>query len=241
MKKVALSLALSSVALFAGKNVVVADVPPVDVPTQKTIANDVSNGVALKLGTLGVGVDYEHFFTDKFALRGNINYFKYTKDKTIKDVPFHGKLTLFTAGILADYHPWASSFRVSGGVYYNGNKFSVTGKQTRNIKLGNTNYDAGSITLSGKIDFKKVAPYLGIGWSSTEVNGWHFTADIGVMYHGKPKVKLNGKLKSNYSGNNVYTQAQLDADVKAKENEIYNKIKKYKFYPVISIGIEKKF
>ena len=237
MKKIALSLALCSVVLFAGKNVVVADVPPASVP--QVVNNTISNGVALKLGTLGVGADFEHFFNNKFALRANVNYFKYTKDKTIKDVPFHGKFTLFTAGVLADYHPWESAFRVSSGLYYNGNKFTVSAKQNQSITINGHRYNAGDISMNGKIDFNKVAPYLGIGWSSTEVNGWHFTADIGVMYHGKPKVHLQGKISStNTSG---YTQSDLNRDVKAKENEIYNKIKKYKYYPVISIGIEKKF
>jgi len=235
MKKIALALAISSVALFAGKDVTPVTTPAVDVPTPAP-AKISNNGVALKIGTLGVGLDYEHYFNNKFALRANLNGFKLNKTKTIKGVPFKGKLKLFTAGILADYHPWATSFRVSGGLYYNANKFDVTAKKSGTVTLNGTTYNLGDIVINGKIDFNKVAPYLGIGWSSTESNGWHLTADIGVMYHGKPKVKLNGKVTGG-----GYSQSQLDQDLKVKENEIRNKIKKYKFYPVISIGIEKKF
>jgi len=239
MKKIALSLALCSVALFAGKNVVVADVPPVDVPAQKTIANDVSNGVALKLGTLGVGVDYEHFFTDKFAVRLNVNGLTYTKNKTIKGIPFHAKLTLLTAGILADYHPTGNSFRISGGLYYNGNKLDINAKTTASKSLtvnGTTYTNTAKVSVNGKIDFQKADPYVGVGWSSTELQGWHFTADLGVMYHGTPKVHLTGK--SNLTG---AAKNKFNSDVENERVKIYNEAKDYKFYPVISIGIEKKF
>jgi len=237
MKKITLALAISSVALFAGKDVTPVTTPAVDVPTPAP-AKISNNGVALKIGTLGVGLDYEHFFNKKFALRTNINYFKYTKNhKNIGDVNYDAKLTLFSAGLLADYHPWASSFRLSTGIYYNGNKLKGTARPTSGtVTYGGQTYNSNDISwVKAKVDFRKVAPYLGIGWSSVESNGWHFSADIGVLFVGKPKIYTKA-----YSSNPII-QAQLNNDVNTEKQKIYKDVKKYKYWPVISIGIEKKF
>ncbi len=85
MKRVILSaLAISSIA-FAGKNVAPVAVPPVSVPSVAPAAIS-SNGVALKVGTLGVGVDIEHMYNQKFGMRLNVNGFKLNKTKTYDEI-----------------------------------------------------------------------------------------------------------------------------------------------------------
>ena len=235
MNKVILSaLAISSIA-FAGKNVAPVAVPPVSVPAVAPAAVS-SNGVALKVGTLGVGVDVEHMFNQKFGMRFNVNGLNLTKTKTYDNIKYKAKLKLLSAGLLADYHPWGSMFRVSGGVYYNGNKITGTAKPAGSVTYGGKTYAIGQIgKIDAKIDFKKVAPYLGIGWSSTESSGWHFTTDIGVMYVGKPKVNLKAH------ANNSALQNDLDNHTASEEAKVYKDVKKYKWWPVVSIGIERKF
>lgn len=236
MKKLVVLSMVASVA-FAGKNVELAPVEPVPVVPAKA-DRVTSNSVSLKLGTLGVGVDLEHMFNKKFALRLNVNGLKVSKSKSIEGIDYDLDLKLLTAGLLADYHPWESSFRLTAGAYYNKNK--ITGHaeptQSKSITIGDKTYTySDKISVDAKIDFKKFAPYIGFGWSSTEVNGWHFTADIGAMYHGTPKVSLKS-----YTTNNAI-KAQLETETKKEEQELYNKVKKYKWYPVVSIGIQKKF
>ena len=235
MKRVILSaLAISSIA-FAGKNVAPVAVPPVSVPSVAPAAIS-SNGVALKVGTLGVGVDFEHMFNQKFGMRLNVNGFKLNKTKTYDEIKYKAKLKLLSAGLLADYHPWGSMFRVSGGVYYNNNKITGTARPTGTVTYGGKTYNVGEIgRIDAKIDFKKVAPYLGIGWSSTESSGWHFTTDIGVMYVGKPRVNLKAH------ANDPTIQNDLDSRTADEEAKVYKDVKKYKWWPVISIGIERKF
>jgi len=235
VKKSIFILGMSSVLLFAGKNVELSSVAPVDVNPAPAVS---SNALALKVGTLGVGVDIEHMFNKKFGMRFNLNGLKITKDKSIKGIEYNLTAKLLTAGLLADYHPWESNFRLSAGLYYDGNKFTGCAKPTlsKDIKLGDKTYTVSDdIRVSAKIDWKKFAPYAGIGWSSTEVDGWHFSADIGVMYIGKPKVNINA-----ISGG-VVPQSELDTESRKQEIKTYNEIKKYKFYPVVMLGVQKKF
>lgn len=237
MKKLSFIVA-TTISLMAGKNVapVVSTPTPVPAPAPAPILS--SDAIDLKLSTLGVGVDYEHMFNKKFGLRFNINGFRLTKNKVYDDIKYHAKLKLFSAGILADYHPWGGIFRISTGAYYNKNKITGTAKPNKSVTIGNTIYTPDQIgQVNAKIDFKKFAPYLGIGWSSVEHDGWHFVADIGVMFSGKPRVHIKAKAKPAFSS----LQSQLDQDAKKEERNVYHDVKKYKFWPVIAIGIQKRF
>ncbi len=243
MKKIIALAVVTSALTFAGKNVIPAPSEPVAVTPPPAMEDKLtSHGIGLKIGTLGVGVDIEHYFSKKHALRFNPNYFKYTKDnKEIGDVSYDAKLTLKNVGLLYDYHPWESSFRISLGAYYNGNKLTGTARPSGSVTFGGKTYNPGEIgRVEAKVDFKKVAPYLGIGWSSPDKEGWHFIGDIGVMYVGSPKIWTKAyasKTLPNYN----QIQADLDNRVETEKQKIYNDVKKYKWWPVISIGIQKKF
>jgi outer membrane protein W len=229
MRKV-LVLSLVAASAFAGKNVAVAPVAPVPVENVAPAAI-ASHSISLKAGTLGVGVDIEHMFNKKHALRFNINGLKVSKTKTLDDVKYDLDLKLLNAGLLYDYHPWEGSFRLSVGVYYNGNKIEGSATPASNVTIGNTTYTPAQVgRIDAKIDFKKIAPYIGIGWSSTETKGWHFTADIGVMYSGTPKVSLK-------TTSNLVSQADIEQEIQNVKDDI----KKYRWWPVLTIGIQKKF
>ena len=261
MKKMLLATAFTTVALLAGKDVIpaVSDPTPVvdSAPAATTLPNLTqrdyltSHGLGLKVGTLGVGVDFEHFFTKKHALRINPNYLKITRDdEEIEGINYDAELKLQNAGLIYDYHPWGTAFRVSTGIYYNGNKLTATARpsSTETYTIGNHKYQLDSqASIDAKVDFKKVAPYVGIGWSSAEKNGWHLIADIGVMYVGSPKVdyKVNSAtgtikdltLNQEISINSTILNEQIDKEAA----EIKDEIDDYKWWPVLTIGIQKKF
>ncbi len=233
MKKIFLAFCCSTF-LFAGKNVVPAAAEPVNVPTPAPAMPISSHAIDLKIGTLGVGMDIEHMFNKKFGVRFNINGGQITRHKTYDDIYYDAKLKLFSAGILADYHPWGGIFRITTGLYYNRNKITATATPTGSVEIGNETF-TNVVDVDAKIEFNKLAPYIGIGWSSVEHNGWHFVADIGVMYSGRPKVHIKA------TSSDPTIQSQLDSQARIEEQNVYNDVKKYKFWPVISIGIQKRF
>jgi len=233
MKKVMLiASVLATSSLFAGKNVIPATAEPINVPTPQVPAleNETLYNANLKIGTLGVGVDISRAINPNLAIRLNlVNYFKYNKKKKIGQVNYDAHLKLLSAGLLLDYFPSdTSTFRITTGAYYNKNKLYGTATSTTNIKIGNTTYPYVA-KVDTEITFKKFAPYLGIGWGNKpSKNSWQFSFDLGVMYQGSPKVSLSAP------GVNP-------SDIVAEEAKINKDVKKYKWYPVVSIGISKSF
>ncbi|NPA28251.1 MAG: hypothetical protein GXN91_04345 [Epsilonproteobacteria bacterium] len=243
MKRATTLLIGATIALLA-KGVELAPAEPIAVtPTPSTnLESLISHGASLKIGTLGVGADFEHMFNKKHGVRLNVNGIKISRDEELDDITYDLDLKLFTAGILYDYHPWEGSFRVTTGLYYNNNKLEGTARPTSPVTIGDRTYQPDQIgQIDAKIDFEnEVAPYVGIGWSSTEKNGWHFTADIGVMYAGEPQVWAQAT-----PGPALQDQPdlvnQLQQDIEKERQNIYEDIKDYKWWPVIMIGVQKKF
>lgn len=193
------------------------------------------SGIALtgKLGTLGYGVELGLGSSDKFSTRIGLNSFtrKYNADSGKVNYDF--KLQLQTASLLADWYPFAGSFRTSGGVLYNNNKISLTAKPTNgNYVINGVSYTDTQIgTLQATLTFNKVAPYFGIGWGNpvAKDKGWGMTSDLGVLFQGKPKVDMTVTCASSCP--------QLQADAAAENTKLQNDLSNFKFWPVASVGI----
>ena len=192
------------------------------------------DGIIFKFGTLGLGVDYEHYLNDYFAIRFNINKAKLSQKRTMLEIPFNGTVNLFTAGVLLDFHLGKSPFRLTGGLYYNGNRGEVTGRAENKLIINNHDFNLKPTYLYGKINFKKSAPYFGLGWSSVGYRGIHLSADFGILYHGTPKFTIKGETTQ-------LIKAEFDKELNNQKKSIFNILKDYDIYPVISIGIEAKF
>ncbi len=270
MKKVIspiVALALASSLSFAGKNTVKADDVVIDIPTVEKVYDDSFYTLGLKVGTLGVGIDASYPLTHNFSIRGNVNgfYYKRNLNDIINDPTFNsfggnadGELTLLTVGLLVDYFPFdESDFRLSGGVYYNGNELKITGdaaNATQTFTYNGTTYTGADLgTVTGNSVFDKVAPYIGIGWGNRgDEEGWSWSLDIGALYQNVPQIEAKAELTTNAVNLAAatikgYSQASIDADVNAEVTKENNDIKnsdfaKYtKFYPVIAIGITYSF
>ncbi|OIO71610.1 MAG: hypothetical protein AUJ58_00065 [Zetaproteobacteria bacterium CG1_02_55_237] len=163
------------------------------------------------------------------------NGFRYNTTVTNTSVHYDAKLKLMSVGALADFYPFAGKFRVTAGAYYNGNKLTLTGVPNgASYVINGTTYtsaQAGSVT--GTMDFNKLAPYAGIGWGDAVSSGSPigFNVDLGVLYQGKPKTTLSA----------TGAAAGLTADIAAEKTKLDNNVKKYKFYPVASVGVSYNF
>lgn len=228
------SITLSSSA-FGGNTFVAPLVPILDIETPSYYT------VALKAGTLGIGVDFSLPLNDYFSARLNINGFSYTGDTTQDDVDYEATATLLTAGILLDYYPiHSSAFRVSAGVYYNGNVFEGDAQVNKAITLGTTSYNIGEIgSLAIESKLNEVAPYVGIGWGNKGTEeGWGFSLDVGAMYHGEVGIDATVKPSTALA---TSTEAVLVANVETERKNIEDDMSAYSFYPVIMIGVSYAF
>lgn len=199
--------------------------------------------VAGDIGTTGVG------FHASFPLRPNLNlrlglgYLGYSYSGSTSDMDYDLKLNANTYDALLDWYPKKdSAFRLTTGLAYNGNKIDVHGRPNAagNFTVGGNTYDAASVgNVNGKVNFNKVAPYLGIGWGrpSKEDKGWSFSADVGVLLQGSPKTTLNS------SGCTASTAVcnQFANDVARENAALQDEVNKFKVYPVLRVGISYKF
>ena len=202
--------------------------------------------VGAKIGTLGFGIDGTVGMSEKLNLRVNLNTGKCKNDDTDKKYSETGDLELFSAGLLADYHPFSNGFRVSGGVYYSDIDLdSTSSKPENNTQIGDKKYDLTSDTTTKfGVSNSGVAPYLGIGWGNAIAKGspWGFSLDVGVMYQGDSDVKLSmsGTAKDSKTGEviNLATNSEFKENLKKEKSSIEDDLN---LYPVISLGVSYKF
>jgi len=185
-----------------------------------------------KISSLGLGLEAAFPVTQSVDARIGLNGFNYSFNKVTssngQSTTYNGNLDMQSLQALADWHPWQSSFRLTGGLVYNNNKFSGTAQPTGGvIYLGGTPYTVGAASVNATVDFNKIAPYLGIGWGRTPKNsGFSFTSDIGVLYAGTPNTSVTAV--------NFIASSSDIANANASLKDALNS---FKFYPVVSIGI----
>ncbi len=210
------------------------------VESVSTISGDRFYDVGLKAGTLGVGIEVSTPISENLAIRFNINGASYSRSETEQEIDYDGDIDFFNAGLMLDYFPIEdSSFRLSGGAYYNGNELSAIAKpRNGTYSLAGIEYDAELISsLNAGGDFDEFAPYIGLGWgNNTSLEGFSFSLDVGVLV-SSPNVDLDVT-------RGAATDAEWNLIQKSAENEQdaidddYNDIA---VYPVVMLGVTYRF
>jgi len=195
--------------------------------------------IGVRASTAGIGAEGATAITDWLGVRVGINYLTYSYTGTKSDVEYNFDLDLLNAPILVDWHPFKGAFRLSGGIYINGNELNAQGNPVGpgTFDINGVTYTAAQIgTLKGKIDFNPVAPYLGFGWDTSfgKKRGFGFVFDLGAFYQGRPEADLSvtGPISSN---------AAFLNDLAQEEADLQNALDAFKVYPVLAIGINYKF
>jgi hypothetical protein len=193
-------------------------------------------GIALKAGTLGLGAEFTKSLTDKVNFRIGGNLFTYSYSGTEDDVSYDFDLKLKNFSGLVDLHPTGGAFRISGGLVSNSNKVEALSTSTGTYSIGNGNYTQAQVgVLTGKIDFKKTAPYAGIGFgNSAKGAGVGFVFDAGVVFQGAPKATLTATGTASSS-------ATFQNDLRNEQFNLQEDLNSFKYYSVVSIGIAFKF
>ncbi|MFN3792452.1 hypothetical protein [Massilia sp.] len=195
------------------------------------------------LGTTGAGVHLVVPMESTLNGRFGANYLKHDFDKRsgLVDYKLDGKLATFD--VLFDWYVIPhSSFRLTGGILYNGTRFKALGTPSASGSFtfnGNT-YSTGDLgALKGEVNFRRAAPYIGIGWGNalTPNKRWNFHADLGVFHQGKARVNL---IAYGCTGSQTFCK-QLASDVNVEELRLQEQVSDYKIYPVLRGGVSYSF
>lgn len=194
--------------------------------------------ISVGASTLGFGVQAATaIIPGTLDVAVGLNRFNYNKSGTYTsngdNIPYNGNLRLETIPVLLDYYPFHGVFRITGGMMINENNLNaVAGGGSGTYTINGDTYTAQQVgTFTGKVSWRRVAPYLGIGWGSKAArhSGFSMGFDVGVLVTGSPRVALHA---SNPTGN-----AQLASDVAAAQANANNKASPYRFWPVIGLRV----
>lgn len=207
-----------------------------------TSGSAVAKGTVIgKVGTLGGGLEYVYPINSKLAIGLGANGFSYSESLEESDIDYDADLDMQSFSLVGDYHPFGNGFRLSAGIYSNGNEFSLVGTPTGDdeVFIGDnpdpyTAEDLGS--LEALIGFKSTAPYLGIGWGKVpNGKGWGFDADLGVLFQGSPEVSLTATCADDVVCD------ELEDDIAAEEASLAVDAEDFEMFPVISLGVSYSF
>jgi hypothetical protein len=200
-------------------------------------------GATLDLGSTGVGAHLVLPLSPGLNGRLGINYFKHDFEKRSGQVEYDLDGKLQTVDALLDWYPRAGgNFRVTAGVLYNDTRFDATASpdQLGSFSLNGARYSAADVgLLVGKVDFRKAAPYLGIGWGNAlnSERGWRFGGDLGVFYQGSARVSL----RSERCALAAALCERLARDVAAEQARLADDASDYKVYPVARASLSYRF
>lgn len=201
-------------------------------PANAQGSSSVSAGVTG--GTLGIGPELGYRGA-RVGVRGNATFFGLSRSVESDGVDYDGDLKLRSVGAMADFYPFGGGFRISAGARINKNQVRLTAKPTEDVEIGDEVYTPEQIgTLFGKVEGKKLAPTLTIGWGSSGGPGLHFSIDAGAMFQGSPKVT---ELRTT----GMLNDPEFQEDLQRERREIEDDISSFKLYPVVQLGIGYRF
>jgi hypothetical protein len=181
-------------------------------------------GLGVRAGTTGLGADFGWGIGPTLGGRIGVSGGSFNADVETSDVNYDADAKLANVNGFLDWSP-IGPFRITAGIVANSNKVDLVGRPRTGA------FPPGS-TLTGTVKPEHdVTPYLGIGYGNVWTKGVNFYFDLGIMFQGSPKVDLT----ANCPPSPQCTQAQ--SRVAAEEQRVQDELNKYKYYPVLNIGI----
>jgi hypothetical protein len=198
--------------------------------------------VTADAGTPGAGAHLVVPMESNINGRFGVNGWSHSSSKHLGSVDYALKESLRTADALFDWYPAAMPVHVSAGVIYNNNSASANAKPNANggYTINGHDYTAADVgNLSGGLDFRKAAPYLGIGWGNALAGkqNWNFNVDLGAFYQAKPNVHL----VSIGCTTSPTVCRTLAADVAADRAKFGADIGSHRTFPVARVSLSYKF
>jgi hypothetical protein len=198
--------------------------------------------VSADAGTLGAGVQVGHAFSERFDGRLGIAGWTVSGRRAVAGIDYDARAELRTAQLFADWHPGASPFRLTAGLFYDATRVTGTSVPPPSgvYRIGGIDVPASLVGgLRGRVDFPTLAPYAGLGWGRAAGGGrFGFKADLGVAYQGRGRVTLTPLIPSNSPILQIPGALDvLNLAIAREEAEAERRIARYDVYPVVAVGV----
>ncbi|MGB6231194.1 MAG: hypothetical protein WBF53_13820 [Litorimonas sp.] len=195
-------------------------------------------GIGIAGGTTGGSIEAKVGVNDRIMLRGGYNYIEFSGDLETNGIDYDGDFELSNAGAFVDIAPFGNAFILSGGAYIGPKEADLVATPAGNVRIGGMEFTPAEVgSLFGSVEFNDFAPYVGIGYDSflTASGNWSFSARAGVMFTGSADVELT-------SANGLLSQDPvLLAEIRDEVLQIEEDAEDYKYYPVLRVGVTRRF
>jgi len=200
-------------------------------------------GMGIRVSTFGFTGDVDFTATPWATIRVGYHGLNYSREYNETSVLYSGKVTINAASAIADWNVFRGGFHLSLGAVSNGPKIDVIGMPTNGTyTINGTTYQASDVgSLSGRVNVgKSMASYVGFGWGNpaSEKSRVTFLLDAGAIHTGTISATLNVTCNPALP---IQTCDQLTSDAMAEKTKLEDKASKYRWYPVISLGIGIRF
>ncbi len=194
------------------------------------------------LGTQGFGVNATYQLHQRWMLNLATSYapYGYTTTRTLgkNDYDVRMKEKMGNVQLTAGWKPFGESHTsgLANALYINGGLAAFYQMEANATATPNNDYQFGDIIIKkedlgqvrGDVSWKKVAPYGGLGLRGLSLGKQIvFNADLGTYYLSKPEVHL--------------TADKLLSENTSQEATVQKNLEKYRWLPVLQVGISYKF
>ena len=191
--------------------------------------------VSLNTGTTGIGIEVATPLNPYLSLRGGFSMFPYTYRYDYDDfegidymVPIKAKLNMYHGKLLVDFYPFRrGGIAITGGLMFAPAKFiTVTTTSLEPIIIGDLEIEPDQFRhVEAWFETSPVKPYIGLSFGhAIPKRRVGFKCDLGVMFHGKPKVKTN--------------QSIIENNIDSSDKDDFNKtIDKLSAYPYLNFQL----
>ena len=193
-------------------------------------------GVGLKAGTLGLGLEGRWSALPWLDVRVGGNTFDYDDSGAQAGINYDATFGLDNYYATGNFRFPLSPFRVTAGVYSNGNEFVLTSQDTGGAQftIGNQPFDAADVgTLQSVTSFNSTAPYVGVGYDFEVLGKVGLNFDFGVLWQGEPTVALEA---SGLESAPQQVQDELVPALDIEREELEDEMSDFKAWPVISMS-----
>jgi hypothetical protein len=183
-------------------------------------------------GTLGLGGELAANVLPDLNGRFGVTFFDLSLNGTFSGVEYDFDLDMLTYPITVDWYPFQNAFHVSAGIIINETDVDLGARPDTTITIGDTTYLASEVgTLSGDVSYRRVAPYIGIGWGNAfgKEKRWGVVGDFGIAFIGSPDVSLS-------ASGPIASQPAFQSDLAQEQDDLEDDLSDFNIYPVFSVS-----
>ena len=183
------------------------------------------------IGVPGVMLGYAQPLGPLLGLRVDVATLGERSDRRTEDgINYDAKLKASRTALLADWFPFAGSFRLTGGVTSNQYKLDLLATGAGgSLTIGSTTYvTTAADQFRVQVKFPSSTPYVGFGWGHNSGSGLRFSLDVGAKI---------GKATVSYALSGPLAQQATQADIDAELAELRDGVGKIRAVPQLTVGL----